>query len=361
MRQALSKLVVLVGTALLAACANPGVPVPPSLELPSPVGDLRAVRKGNSVYLSWTVPIRTTEQQSVRHMGQTRVCRSLDPVMKQCSAPVAEFLTPTPTASARTTAPTTATYVDTVSTSPAEHPTDVLAYAVEVLNSYSRSAGLSNQVRVPLLPAVPPPDGFRAEIAANGVRVSWSCPSAPPASVPNLRYRVRVFRQLDGARADSRAGEVDLMDCQRPQVVDQGFEWEKTYAYRAAVITIASVTGQPDTEVEGDDTPVVKILAHDTFPPTAPSGLQAVFSGVGQQPFIDLVWTPVADSDLAGYNVYRHEEGTQPVKVNADLAKAPAYRDTTLQTGRRYFYSVSAVDLRGNESGHSDEADEAVP
>ena len=55
--------------------------------------------------------------------------------------------------------------------------------------------------------------------------------------------------------------------------------------------------------IEGDDTPEVKVFANDVFPPAVPSGLQAVFSGPGQKPFIDLVWAPVSDADLAGYNV----------------------------------------------------------
>jgi fibronectin type 3 domain-containing protein len=89
--------------------------------------------------------------------------------------------------------------------------------------------------------------------------------------------------------------------------------------------------------------------------------LQAVFSGVGQQPFIDLTWAPNTDADLAGYNVYRREEGGQPVKINTELVKTPAFRDTNVQSDQTYFYSVSAVDLRGNESRRSEETSESVP
>ena len=114
-------------------------------------------------------------------------------------------------------------------------------------------------------------------------------------------------------------------------------------------------------EVEGDDTPAAKIFAHDVYPPGVPTGLQAVFSGAGQRPFVDLLWAPDTDADLAGYNVYRREEGGQPVKINTELLKTTAYRDIEVQRGKKYFYSVSAVDLRGNESERSEEASEAVP
>jgi fibronectin type 3 domain-containing protein len=41
--------------------------------------------------------------------------------------------------------------------------------------------------------------------------------------------------------------------------------------------------------------------------------------------------------------------------------KTPAFRDTKVEGGKTYFYSVSAVDARGNESGRSEEASETVP
>jgi len=102
----------------------------------------------------------------------------------------------------------------------------------------------------------------------------------------------------------------------------------------------------------------IEVFVHDVFPPSVPTGLQAVSSGTPQQPFIDLSWAPDTESDLAGYNVFRHEEGAAPVKINSDVVKAPTYRDTAVQPGRRYSYSVSAVDVRGNESERSAEASE---
>jgi fibronectin type 3 domain-containing protein len=39
----------------------------------------------------------------------------------------------------------------------------------------------------------------------------------------------------------------------------------------------------------------------------------------------------------------------------------PAFRDAQVVSGKNYFYSVSAVDLRGNESARSEETSESVP
>jgi fibronectin type 3 domain-containing protein len=77
--------------------------------------------------------------------------------------------------------------------------------------------------------------------------------------------------------------------------------------------------------------------------------MQAVFSGPGQQLFVDLIWAPVTDTDLDGYNIYRHEEGGTAVKVNPGPVRTPAFRDTQVVPGKKYFYSVSAVDQRWGE------------
>ena len=81
-------LICVLGCAVLVSCGAPGVPIPPSLELAKPVTDLRAARKGDKVYLAWTVPSRTVDRQSVRHPGATRICRSLNVPVTDCKNPI---------------------------------------------------------------------------------------------------------------------------------------------------------------------------------------------------------------------------------------------------------------------------------
>jgi hypothetical protein len=166
---------------------------------------------------------------------------------------------------------------------------------------------------------------------------------------------------VEGSEQKILVGEREAGSENELTLTDQSFDWERTYYYHADTLTVISQAGKPDMRVEGDDTPEVKIFAHDIFPPAVPAGVQAVFSGAGQQAFIDLIWDPVTDADLSGYNVYRHEEGGAPVRVNSEPVRTPAFRDVQVVSGKKYFYSVSAMDLRGNESGRSEEAGESVP
>src|ERR1700733_2070065 len=98
MRQLLSKLLLIFGTAALVGCGVPGAPKPPSLDLPQPVTDLRPLRKGDSVFLEWTVPAETTDHLAVRKPGQTLICRSTNAVIGDCTNPVARVAPPQLTA-----------------------------------------------------------------------------------------------------------------------------------------------------------------------------------------------------------------------------------------------------------------------
>lgn len=362
-------LLAMAGLVWATGCASIGAPRPPALELPKPPTDLHAARKGDRVTLTWSIPTQTTDRQSVRYLGKTLVCRSLAAAIKQCDTPVGDAPPPADLAAARksTAKKLTSSFIDTLpSTLEREHPDGFAMYAVEVLNRAGRSAGISNQVRVAVIPTLPPFGGFNARTTSKGVVISWECAAAAGAGQSGAKYLFRIYRREDGKTGDARIAQVDATGCaaeagDQSSFLDQSFEWEKTYLYRGTVVSVVQPPDKASVEVEGDDSPEVKVFAHDIFPPAVPTGLQAVFSGAGPQVFVDLIWTPVTDADLGGYNMYRHEDGAAPAKLNAEPVKIPAFRDAQVVAGKKYFYSVSAVDERGNESARSEEASERVP
>src|SRR5882757_373541 len=142
-------LLTLAASVWLTGCASIGPPLPPSLELPRAPSDLRAARKGDKVTLTWTVPARTTDRQSVRYLGKTRICRSVDPALATCGAGVGEVGPPADFASKNEAGRQkfAATYTDALP--PGLRLRNVFGsatYAVEVLNRDGRGGGLSNQV-----------------------------------------------------------------------------------------------------------------------------------------------------------------------------------------------------------------------
>lgn len=350
----------LISVSILTSCGVAGPPRPPSLNLPQPPSDLRAVRKGDHVFLAWTVPTGTTDGVKLRQLGTTQICRSQDQVVKSCGQPVATVAAAPPTKTGQGPQ-AQQTYTDQLPSSVLKNaPTAVISYAVSIVNSRGRAAGLSNQVTVPGALALPPPSDFRAQVTADGILLSWTG-ELQSSDTPELSHKYRVYRREENSQDEAIAGEMPFGAQRSYLLLDHGFEWEKTYVYRATIVTASHPEGKPETSFEGDDTPSVKVFAHDVFPPAVPGGLQAVFSGAGQQPFIDLTWAPDTEADLAGYNIYRHEAGGAEQKLNAQPVKVPAYRDPTVASGHTYIYSITAVDVRGNESAHWVETTESVP
>jgi len=285
----------------LTGCASIGPPLPPSLELPRPPADLHAARKGDRVTLTWTIPERTTDRQRVRYLGKTRICRGLDggagvaPTLRQCETAVGEAAPPAGFGSRQESGARkeTARFVDTLASAmEQEHAAGFAWYAIEVLNEAGRGAGISNQVRVALVPTLAPFASFAARATGQGVLISWQCPAGSGGGRGDTKYLFRIYRRGEGGGGASKIADVDATECAAgerapapglvPEKVaatflDQTFEWEKTYFYRGAVVSVLEVAGKPAIEVEGEDTPEVKVFAHDVFPPAVPAGVRRCF------------------------------------------------------------------------------------
>lgn len=75
---------------------------------------------------------------------------------------------------------------------------------------------------------------------------------------------------------------------------------------------------------------------------------------------VRLAWDANTESNLAGYQVYRSEESGiygSPIAQTAQIL----FTDSTVQRGKTYFYTVTALDTDGNESLKSSEVTATVP
>jgi predicted small lipoprotein YifL len=352
----------------LAGCGTARPPLPPSLQLPQPPQDLAAARKGDKVHLVWTQPLQNTDGTLVSKPIVERICRAVDvSSMADCPEIAGELPAAVPKQKQ------TLEFTDTLSAElMAANPTGTANYVVEGVNRHGHSAGPSNQVQVPLAETLPPPQGMQVQVTDEGMVISFPAWSQS-RNTADLKFSVRILRHTEGpapqatgnsAQAppvDFAVGDIPAAPNPKPQILDRNFEWEKTYSYRATTVTTVLMNGLKVAEIEGEDSAPVSVLAHDIFPPAVPAEVEAVASGVGQAPFVDLTWAPDTDADLAGYNVYRHEGAGRWTKLNAALLTTPSYRDNNVQRGHAYTYAVSAVDVRANESAKSQETSEAVP
>jgi|GEM_PF-5685577 len=96
--------------------------------------------------------------------------------------------------------------------------------------------------------------------------------------------------------------------------------------------------------------------AGDTVAPEAPTGLVAV-PGTNE---VGLSWTASEESDLGGYTIYQSDDQGDTWNELADVGSSTSYTVIGLVNGQAYWFAVSAYDLSGNESDHSDHV-EATP
>ena len=346
--------------ATFLGCGVPGAPQPPSTGIPKFVGDLKALRKGDTVTLTWTTPAETSDGELIRKRGNMLVQRALrsERDSELNFQTIAELpLEPTlkDDRGAQATAKDSLTEL-----LQAGGNADYAVYSILAQSRSGKSFGLPNRASVPLVLTLRTPQNVRAELVPTGIRVSWDQAWPPKReSKLSVQYVWRVMRRQEGANDAVMVRQLNAGN-EAIVLVDDGIEWEKTYQYWIVPVTLWQ-DGTRKGEVEGEDSPMATVFAHDTFPPAAPAGVQAVFSALPERSFIDLTWTPNSESDLAGYNVYRRVGNEPAAKINSELVKTPRFADPGIQRGTTYFYSVSAVDLRGNESTKSAETSELAP
>lgn len=350
-------LAALIGVSFLTACGTPGAPLPPSLGIPKPVSDLEVTRTGSRVTLAWTNPRETTDGELIRKRGKVVIFRrlsteasgtrvnevALQPTLKEQQPGARQSVTDS---------------LEPILSGPQR--AEFVSYTVVAESGSGKNGGPSEEATVPLVATLPQPQ-IALKIIPGGVVVSWENAATPPPSGSfQTSYFYRIMRQQEGAKEPVKVGQTPAVGS-GIEFLDSGIEWQQTYQYWVIPVTSWQLAGKAG-EIEGESSIETTVLANDTFPPATPSGLQAVFSGQTEQPGIDLTWSPNTDQDLAGYNVYREAgENQPPAKMNTELVKTPSFHDGDVRAGATYIYSVTAVDLRGNESAHSEQTSESVP
>jgi hypothetical protein len=341
------------------------------------VHDLQATRKGNKVVLTWSQPRVLADRQSVIGPLVAKVCRNISSTASTasesattCAQPVGEVGSQQTASAAvgaargKSNSGTTVQFTDTLSEdSGTSDSLQFAVYTVEMRDGRGRSAGFSNPVSVPLAPILPA-KGLHSELDVHGVYLIWENEiGSPPSSV---HFDYRVYRGEKGSSnriaVPYLRGLVHTKEGERWSGVDINIEWEKTYLYWVTPITrVYSQDGKLIGEIEGEDSAPIEVVTHDVFPPAVPERLLIVVNRIPGKKIVDLLWAPNTEKDLAGYNVYRREAGGQMERINSAPVTMLSFQDTNVAGGHRYFYCISAVDVRGNESAKSQEITEVLP
>ncbi len=352
---------------LASGCGTPGTPLPPSLNLADPVTDLTAVRTGNQVSLTWTMPKKNTDKLLLKGNYGVRVCRK--EATENCAVARGSLMLAPGAPGA---------FTDTLPSAEASGAPRVLSYFIEISNPRGRSAGASNVAEVLVGEAPSAIAGLAAQVRKGGVLLHWIADPRQPSTTV-IRLHRKLLTTGTGAKPNEQTGpllqapeareETLLVDFgtqtgqAADRAIDQGIRFGQVYEYRAQRVARVTVDGKP-VELGGPLSDPIRVSVTDIFPPDVPAGLAAVAlaGDATTGPSIDLSWRPVADVDVAGYAVYRRESGAAWQRISpADAVEGPAFHDSNVQPGHTYHYAVSAIDQGGHESARCDETEETVP
>ena len=349
----------------LSGCGSPGEPVPPIPPVPEAIADLAAQQSGDGVQLTFTMPGQSTLGEKLPQTPAFEVFRG---ALRADGTPDTRSFRVVDTVPgalvSRYLQRGQVVFIDPVAPGdPQLRAGKLFVYRVRTLISEKHPSANSKDVSVRLYPVPEAISSLAATVTEQGIELKWTPPAHASSGDPLPAVKeYHIYRGEPNPPASNLAASdrsqspwksplLQLGVTQAPEYRDSGFDYGKTYAY-----VVRTVVDSPAGILESNDSNQAVLTPKDTFPPAAPQDV-VIAVQPGNSPgslIVELSWSINVEPDLAGYRVYRSDkEGDRGSPLTPDLLPSPAYRDTTVQSGQHYWYTVTAVDRAGNESAPS--------
>ena len=355
-------LVVLFTASLLTlapTCGKRRPPLPPIERIPQRTEQLTGFQRGNQVVLSWPKPQRNAGEGSVQSIRRVDVYR----VAEKTNAPLPmteeEFaaratLVGSVTFDEIKTAQQDLAYRDTLELAePAR-----LRYAIRYVNAAGQTAAFSNFLLIePAARVANPPTNVTTELSETAIKVEWEAPKTNvEGSTPVNLLGYNVYRR-SATEKTTLETPLNPSPITTTEFQDRTFKFGEKYFYFVRSVSLGTL-GKP---VESLNSNIKDASPIDTYPPSAPTGVQ-----IGPAPGrLSIFWVANPETDLAGYLVYRSTDATLPKDRWTNLTTAlwtrTTFADENVEPGKTYYYYIKAVDTSGNRSQPSDVASETVP
>jgi hypothetical protein len=345
----------------LPACGKRRPPLPPIERVQQRTELLSGVQRGNQVILSWPAIQRNASDRSVQSIRRIDVYRLAENPRAPLGLTEEEF-------AARATLIGSVTYDQIKSGAPVLTYTDTLElagaparlrYAIRYVNASGQRAAFSNflllepAARIAQAPTI---IATGNEVSENAVTISWQPPVANiDGSTPVNLLGYNVYR-LHQDQTEIRE-PVNSSLISGTQYSDKNFEFGESYRYVVRAVSL----GTEGAQVESLNSNAISVSPRDIFPPSAPASI-TVAAAPGR---LSIFFPANPEADIAGYNIYRSTDPDLPKaqwnKLNAALLTRTTFQDEKVESGKRYYYYLTAVDQAGNVSAPSEVVSETVP
>ena len=354
--------VALLLTFCCAGCGKRRPPLPPVERVQQRTESLSGVQRGNQVILSWPAPLRNAPNSSVQSIRRVDVYR----LAERPTAPLAlteeEFgarstLIGSLTYDQINSAKDTLAYPDKLELAGQQTR---LRYSIRYVNASGQRAAFSNFFMIePAAHIARPPMlvETKKEVSESAITITWQPPSANiDDSTPVNLLGYNVYR-MDESQTEVGETPINKALVSGTQFEDKVFKFGAKYRYVVRSVSL----GTEGAQVESLDSNMLRVSPRDTFPPSAPERISPV-GGPGR---ISIFFPANPEPDIAGYNIYRSTDPDGPnrkwTKLNSALWTKTTFTDENVESQKKYYYYLTAVDQAGNESPPSEVVSETVP
>jgi len=348
----------------LSGCGKRRPPLPPIERVQQRTELLSGAQQGNEVILSWPAPRRNAPDSSVQSIRRIDVYR----LAEKPGAPLAltedEFsaratLVGSVTFEQIQTAGDTLTYHDTLEL--AGQPTR-LRYAIRYVNASGQRAAFSNFLTIEPAARIAqaPTLSTDVKILEDSITLTWKPPAANiDNSTPVNLLGYNVYR-TDESQAAPANQALNSAPISGTTYADKNFQFGNNYRYIVRAVSL----GTGGAQVESLNSNAVAVAPRDIFAPAQPER-PSIAAPEPNSARLAIFFAANKETDIAGYNIYRSTDPDLPkqnwTKLNQSLLTRTTYQDDKVESGKTYYYYITAVDKAGNISQPSEVGSEKAP
>lgn len=339
------------------SCGKRRPPLPPTERIAQRV-ELSGFQRGSNIILSWKMPARNAGKGSVLNISRADIYRLAEPANSSLTLSEEEFAS-------------RSTLIATVPITDADFGLKTLTfqdrlefagqaarlrYSVRLANASGQKAAFSNFVVIePVARVAEAPTSLSAEVSQDAITLTWepSKENVDKTTPPNLLgyYVYRSNSEKEPAKLLTKSPVTGTT------YHDEFFDFGKQYYYFVRAVS-ASTESIP---IESGESNIVNVKPIDTFPPTPPA---AITLAAGQG-VISIFFAVNPEKDIAGYKIYRSTDETLDkalwTLLTPALLTSNTFQDKTVESGKTYYYYLTATDVSGNVSEPSQTVSETAP
>ncbi len=155
----------------------------------------------------------------------------------------------------------------------------------------------------------------------------------------------RIYKKVESSEKDFISDGYKLIT-QNP-ILKEVYEDDDTSVNGTYFYYVVSMI---NPKIESEKSNIVSIKIEDIYPPEIPSNIYTFKA----KDHIYITWDKVKDKDFSHFKLYRRVGKKGEFKLISDNITTNYFKDMNVVRGKIYFYYLTSVDLKNNESENSE-------